>query len=109
MLLNAQAVKDLNDMVGAEAVAEIAAALKESLADFTNTFASAAEADLAGIAHTLKGATGYLGTEDLHNAFVEADHIAKDGGDVRSALQQAADLIPSSLEALEQTLKELGL
>jgi HPt (histidine-containing phosphotransfer) domain-containing protein len=104
MLVNASTVTELREMVGDEAVTEIAEAMRQTLKDFITELPGLSDDGLAARAHSLKGSTAYLGTEELNAAAIKADSLAKEGGDVRGALQELADLIEPTLAELDKVM-----
>ncbi|TVR13673.1 MAG: hypothetical protein EA401_06125 [Planctomycetota bacterium] len=105
VLLNTQTIDELQDAIGQDAVHDIAQALQQTLDTFRAERAHMTPEEMGRHAHSLKGSTSYLGTEDLHAAALTADTAHKEGGDTAAALDHLISLIDPSMEALNAYLK----
>jgi HPt (histidine-containing phosphotransfer) domain-containing protein len=107
MRVNPQTVRDLGEAVGRDALADIAAALAETMADLIRALPTLDDAAVTARAHSLKGSTSYLGTEDLYAQAVAADHACKQkqAAEARRLLQAMADAWPATWTELASVLR----
>ena len=106
VLVDCQQLQSLEQVMGAETVAEIANLFvieaRNSLAEILEAFESNSFAQIASISHATKSGAGTLGCSILADIFKEMEMQAKD-----EQADELAALIPCLQDLMENSLQEL--